>query len=168
MVYQSTFDAILCTPIEAESLALGEIVWGMTKALIDGFFVLLVLWGFGAVLSPWGLLIPLVLGLAALWVAAASLIVTSRIHDINSYNFYLAVAFSYLWVSGAYFPLANLAGWVQVLAWLIPVTSAIDAARALMIGELGWRFLAQILFLLGVTVVTIEIALRSFRRRMIV
>jgi lipooligosaccharide transport system permease protein len=168
MVYQSTFDAILCTPIEAESLALGEIVWGMTKALIDGFFVLLVLWGFGAILSPWGLLIPLVLGLAALWVAAVALIVTSRTHDINSYNFLFAITFSYLWVSGGYFPLANLAEWVQVLAWLVPVTSAIDASRALMIGELGGWFLAQILFLLGVTLVTIEIALRSFRRRMIV
>jgi lipooligosaccharide transport system permease protein len=167
MVYQSTFDAILCTPIEVESLALGEIFWGMTKALIDGFFVLLVLWGFGAVLSPWGLLIPPVLGLAALWVAATSLIVTSRIRDINSYNFYFAIAFSYLWVSGAYFPLENLAGWVQIVAWAIPVTSAIDAARALMIGEVGGQFLLEIVFLAGITLLTIEVALRALRRRMI-
>lgn len=167
MVYQSTFDAILCTPIEAESLALGEIFWGMTKALIDGFFVLLVLWGFGAVLSPWGLLIPLVLAVAALWVAAVSLIVTSRIHDINSYNFFFAIAFSYLWVSGAYFPLENLPEWLQLLAWMIPVTSAVDAARALMIGSLSERFLPEILFLVAVTLVTMELALRSLRRRMV-
>ena len=86
MVYQSTFDAILCTPIEVESLALGEIAWGVTKAVFDGVIVLLVLWGFGAVLSPLGLLIPVVLVLGAYWLAALSLWVTARIDDITIFS----------------------------------------------------------------------------------
>jgi lipooligosaccharide transport system permease protein len=108
MIYQSTFDAILCTPVQVESLALAEIAWGASKALLDGIFVIAVLAAFGAVLSPWGWLIPFVLTLGALWVAALSLAVTARIRDINHYNFYLAFVFSYLWVSGAYFPLDRL------------------------------------------------------------
>jgi lipooligosaccharide transport system permease protein len=31
MVYQSTYDAILATPVNAESLAFGEILWAVTK-----------------------------------------------------------------------------------------------------------------------------------------
>lgn len=166
MVYQSTFDAILCTPVEVESLAMAEIAWGATKALFDGVAVLLVLAVFGAVLSPLGILIPLVLALGALWVAALSLLVTARIHDINHYNFYIAFFFSYLWISGAYFPLDRLPQWLQLLAWAVPITSAVNAARALMIGELSWRLAAEVLYLMVAFLASAELALRALRRRM--
>jgi lipooligosaccharide transport system permease protein len=167
MVYQSTFDAILCTPVEVESLALGEITWAAAKSLLDGCFVLLVLALFGAVLSPLGLLIPVVLTLGAFWVAAISLAITALIHNINNFNFYLAMFFSYLWISGAYFPLERLPEWVQVIAWMIPITSAINISRELMIGRLGWEILPQILYLVLTALVTTEIALRCLRRRLI-
>ncbi|NDD64980.1 MAG: hypothetical protein EBZ36_13570, partial [Acidobacteria bacterium] len=167
MVYQSTFDAILCTPVEAESLALGEIAWGVTKALFDGLIVLLVLWAFGAILSPWGLLIPVVLSLGALWLAALSLLITARIHDINHYNFYLAVVFSYFWISGNFFPLASLPGYIQWLAWAVPLTSVVDASRELMTGRLNARLLPEVLYLVVSSLVMIELAMRALRRRMV-
>jgi lipooligosaccharide transport system permease protein len=166
MVYQSTFDAVLCTPVQVESLALAEIAWGASKALLDGLFVLVVLAAFGAILSPLGALIPFVLALGALWVAALSLAVTARIRDINHYNFYLAVVFSYLWVSGAYFPLDRLPAVVQALAWVIPVTSAVDVSRDLMIGQVGRHTLLELLYLALAAFVTAEVALRWLRRRL--
>jgi lipooligosaccharide transport system permease protein len=166
MVYQSTFDAVLCTPVQVESLALAEIAWGASKALLDGLFVIVVLAAFGAILSPLGLLIPLLLTLGGLWVAAISLAVTARIRDINYYNFYLAFIFSYLWVSGAYFPLKHLPWPVQVLAWLVPVTSAVDITRDLMIGRVSWKMLGELCYLIAASLATIEIALRWMRRRL--
>lgn len=167
MVYQSTFDAILCTPIEVESLALGEIAWGVTKAVFDGVIVLLVLWGFGAVLSPLGLLIPVVLVLGAYWLAALSLWVTARIDDINHYNFYLGIVFSYFWISGTYFPLASLPHYLQWLAWAVPITSAVDASRELMTGRLTPRLLLEIFYLIASSILMTELALRALRRRMV-
>ncbi|MEP7273082.1 MAG: ABC transporter permease, partial [Acidobacteriota bacterium] len=165
MVYQSTFDAILSTPVEVESLAAGEIVWGATKALLDGIFVLGVLACFGAILSPFGLLIPLIIALGALWMAALSLWVTSRISDINEYNFFLAFVFSYLWISGAYFPLERLHWTVQVIARVVPVTGAIDVSRNLMIGRLDWSDAVEVGYLIAATLIACEMALRSLRRR---
>ena len=166
MVYQSTFDAILSTPVEVESLAAGEIVWGASKAFLDGLFVLAVLACFGAVLSPLGLLIPFVIGLGALWMAAMSLWVTARIHDINQYNFYMAFVFSYLWISGAYCPLDRLHVIVQVFAHLVPVTGAINISRHLMVGRLEWSDAIDGAYLVVATVVTTEMALRALRRRL--
>ncbi|HKX28988.1 MAG TPA: ABC transporter permease, partial [Blastocatellia bacterium] len=156
MVYQATFDAVLSTPVEVESLALGEIAWGASKAVFDGFFVLVVLTIFGAVLSPFGIAIPLVLAVGALWVAALSLLVTSRIRDINYFNFYMAFVFSYLWISGAYFPLDRLPKVVQLIAWLVPVTSAVDISRKLMIGTLDWLVPLELLYLVVAFIVTTE------------
>ncbi len=40
MVYQSTYDAILATPVDAESLAFAEILWiDLTRALLTGRFL---------------------------------------------------------------------------------------------------------------------------------
>lgn len=167
MVYQSTFDAILCTPVEVESLGLAEIAWGGTKALLDGAFVLAVLAVFGAVQSPLGILIPISLTIGSLWVAAFSLFITSRIHDINNYNFYMAFVFSYLWISGAYFPLDRMPVAVQWLAWAVPLTSAVDISRQLMIGHLTWKMPFELLYLVVAFVVTAEIALRNLRRRLV-
>jgi len=167
MVYQSTFDAVLCTPVEVESLALGEIAWGASKALFDGLFVLAVLAVFGAVLSPYGILIPIVLAFGALWVAALSLLITSRIRDINYFNFYMAFVFSYIWISGAYFPLDRMPKLVQFIAWLVPVTSAVNISRELMIGNLEWKVIGQVLYLLFAFLITAELALRGLRRRLV-
>lgn len=167
MVYQSTFDAVLCTPVEVESLGMAEIAWGASKALFDGLFVLAVLAAFGAVVSPWGILIPIALTIGALWVAALSLLITSRIYDINNYNFYMAFVFSYLWISGAYFPLERMPEPVQWLAWAVPLTSAVDVSRQLMVGNLNWKMLWETLYLIVAFLVTTELALRGLRRRMV-
>jgi len=167
MVYQSTFDAILCTPVEVESLGLAEISWGATKALFDGLFVLAVLTAFGAVRSPLGLLIPIALTIGALWVASLSVFITSRIYDINNYNFYMASVFSYLWISGAYFPLERMPKVVQLVAWAVPLTSAVDISRGLMIGHLSWKLLAEVLYLIAAFLITAEVALRGLRKRLV-
>jgi lipooligosaccharide transport system permease protein len=167
MIYPSTFDAVLCTPVEVESLAMGEIASGASKALFNGLFVLAVLTAVGAVHSPYGILIPVVLGVGGLWVAALSLLVTSRVRDIDYFNFYMAFFFSYLWISGAYFPLESLPKFVQIIAWLVPVTSTVDILRRLMTGNIGWPILFESLYLISAFLVTAEFALRNLRRRLV-
>src|SRR5260370_8767635 len=49
MVYQSTYDAILATPVDAESLAFAEILCAVTHGLFYTLFILSVL---GAFFSP--------------------------------------------------------------------------------------------------------------------
>jgi len=166
MVYQSTFDAILATPVNAESLAAGEIVWGATKAAIEGIPVLFVLAAFGALPSALVFLVPAVLVIGSLWVAALSLLITTRISDINHYNFYLGTFFSYLWISGAYFPLNQLHLGVQVISWIVPITSAIEICRGLMIGRLTSMHALQVIYLILSTLVMLELSIRSFRRRL--
>jgi lipooligosaccharide transport system permease protein len=59
MVYQSTYDAILATPVDAESLAFAEILWAITHGAFDTLIIMTVLVAFGAATSWWALLAPL-------------------------------------------------------------------------------------------------------------
>src|SRR5258708_7027650 len=73
MVYQSTYDAILATPVDAESLAFAEILWAITHAALDTLIILIVLVLFGAPTSPWAApaCVPLLVGTA--FIAGVSL-----------------------------------------------------------------------------------------------
>jgi lipooligosaccharide transport system permease protein len=167
MVYQSTYDAILATPVDAESLAFAEIFWAVTKALMDALIILLILAVFGAVTSPWALLAPLPLLLGSLFIAGLSLGITAHIHDIDSYNFYMAIFFSLLFLCGAWFPVEVLPRPLQLIAWALPVTSAIDLVRACLTGRFLPGHLIEALYLLFTSLVFTEWAMRSLRRRMV-
>src|ERR1700704_4367881 len=73
MVYQSTYDAILATPVDAESLAFAEILWAVTHAAFDTLIIMIVLVVFGAATSPWAVLAPLPILIGSLFIAGFSL-----------------------------------------------------------------------------------------------
>jgi lipooligosaccharide transport system permease protein len=168
MVYQNTFDAILATPVEPESLAFAEISWAVTKALIDSFIILTVLVIFGASQSWLALLVFVPLLLGSLFTAAVTLVVTAHIRDIGSYNLYLAVFFSLVFLCGFWFPVEVLPPALQTVAWLIPLTSAADTTRALLVGQLSARHLYELLYLAFAALAFTEWATRALRRRMVV
>ncbi|HET7376384.1 MAG TPA: hypothetical protein VFK30_06735, partial [Anaerolineae bacterium] len=85
MVYQSTYDAILATPVDAESLALAEILWAVTHGAFDTLIIMTVLVAFGAATSWWAVLAPFPLILGAMFMAGLSLGVTAHVHDIDAF-----------------------------------------------------------------------------------
>lgn len=169
MVYQSTFDAILATPVEVESLAFAEIAWATTKAAIDSLIILAVLAIFGAATSPLAIFAPLPL-LAGSWIMAAlSLVVTAHTRDIDSYNLYLAIYFSALLCCGIWYPVEVMPAPLRALAWAIPITSAVDLARALSVGHFDLlRHTLALGYLAAAAIFLTEWALNAMRRRLIV
>jgi lipooligosaccharide transport system permease protein len=167
MVYQSTYDAILATPVDAESLAFAEICWAVTKSALDSIIILIVLLLFGAATSPYALLAPLPLLVGSFFIASLSLGITAHVHDIDSFNLYMAVFFSCVFLCGAWFPLEVLPSALRLIAWAIPLTSAIDLARAFLTGRFLLRHIYESLYLVVMALIFTEWALRSLRRRMV-
>lgn len=167
MVYQSTYDAILATPVNAESLAFAEILWAVTKAFIDALIILAVLVIFGAATSPFAALSPLPLVVGSIFIAGLSLGITARVHDIDSFNLYMAVFFCAIWLCGAWFPIEVLPPALRAVAWAIPLTSAVDLARACITGRFHSRHVYESLYLLAMAGIFVEWAMRSLQRRMV-
>jgi len=167
MVYQSTYDAILATPVDAESLAFAELLWALTHALFDTIIILIVLSVFGGATSFWAVLAPVPLLLGALFMAGLSLGITAHVHDIDAFNVYLAVFFSLMYVSGAWYPIDVLPLWLQIPAWLMPLTDSIDLTRAFLIGKFHARHAYEAVYLLISAFLACEWAMRSLRKRMV-
>lgn len=74
--------------------------------------------------------------------------------------------FPLTFASSAFVPVDSMPGWLQAFAEVNPVSLAVDAARALMIGEgdaLG-PALGTLAWLAGLLIVFIPLAVRAFRR----
>src|SRR5438105_11503572 len=167
MVYQSTYDAILATPIDAESLAFAEILWAITHGLFDTLIIMTVLIVFGAATSPLAILAPLPLLTGATFMAGLSLGITAHVHDIDAFNVYMAVFFSTMYVSGAFFPLDLLPMWLQIPARVLPMTESIELTRAFLTGRFLVRHAYEAAYLLISALIACEWAMRSLRRRMV-
>ena len=167
MVYQSTYDAILATPVDAESLACAEILWAITHGLFDTIIIMVVLTVFGAATSPWAILAPVPLLLGAVFMAGLSLGITAHVHDIDAFNIYMALFFSTMYITGAFFPLEVLPVWLQLPARILPMTESIDLTRAFLTGHFLTRHLYEAVYLVISALVACEWAMRSLRRRMV-
>src|SRR6476620_2391349 len=147
MVYQSTYDAILATPVNAESLAFGEILWAVTKGLVDCLFIIPLVVIFGSatsLLTPLAI-IPLLIG--CLYLAGLALGLTAHIFEIDHFNLFFAFFFSTLFLCGAWFPIENLPYWLQIAAYILPTTSVIDLTRACLNGTFAARHIYEFVYI---------------------
>lgn len=167
MVYQSTYDAILATPVDAESLAVGEILWALTHGLFDTVIILIVLFIFGAATSPWALMAPLPLIIGSAFMAGLSLGITAHVRDIDAFNLVMALFFSTMYISGAFFPLEVLPLWVQIPARALPLTESIELARACLTGRFHYWHAYEAIYLVISALIACEWAMRSLRKRMV-
>ena len=167
MVYQSTYDAILATPVDVESLAFGEMLWALSHALFDTIIIMTVLVIFGAASSAWALLAPFPLLIGATFMAGLSLGITAHVRDIDAFNLVMALFFSTMYISGAFFPLQVLPVWLQIPARVLPLTEAIELTRAFLTGHFRSVHLYGAIYLVISAMVACEWAMRSLRKRMV-
>jgi lipooligosaccharide transport system permease protein len=168
MYYQKTFDAMLATPLTLEEVITGEIAWAATKAVIAATLMQLVISAFGLVPYPTGLLLLPLAVLGGLAFAAAGMVFTSLVPNIETFNLpiFLFITPMFLF-SGTFFPLQNLPAWARWLALTLPLTHLTELARACTLARLEPRLLWSLLYLLVFFGICYGLALRGMRRRLV-
>jgi len=168
MVPQKTFDAILATPLDVDDIVLGETVWAAFKGLLSAVAILTVAGllgavpgGFGAI---WALPVVFLLGLTF----AGPAIIMSAVadnYDFFTYYFVLVVTPMFM-LSGVFFPLETLPGWMQTAVLILPLTHAIEVIRPLVVGEPVDGLFIHLAVLAAFAVAAYYIAVALVRRRM--
>jgi len=107
----------------------------------------------------------LVLILGTLCMISLGLIVAARMANEEAANGLLnLISWPMMLLSGVWFSLEGSPQWVQQAAQLLPLTHAIQAARAIMIDGAGvWEIRGDLLTLLGMSVLFLFIGARAFR-----
>jgi lipooligosaccharide transport system permease protein len=165
---QKTFNAIIATPVSIEDVITGEILWGATRAMINGAYVLAVTAMFVLLDSPLAILALPVIFLSGLMFASISLSYTSIARSISSLNYFFALFVTpQFWLGGVFFPLDVLPGWAERASWFIPATHVVAIYRGLVEGSPEWSHLGDLAWMVVVTAVFYSVALFAMRRRLI-
>ena len=135
MDFQKTFDAILATPVNKEGVILGEIFYGTAKTLVFSFIIMIVVYAAGLVSSPWMLLAFPFLFMGGITFSSMSMVVTSLVKGIESFNYYVTLVITPLMLlSGAFFPLTGV---LAKVGFFSPFYHTVKACQILARGNIG-------------------------------
>ncbi|MGQ9922012.1 MAG: ABC transporter permease [Desulfobacca sp.] len=158
--YWGIFEEFQAAPISDGSYVLGETLAGITRALLSVSVIIIVALVAGIHLTYnlffWTAVLLTAFFFAALAIALA-MVVKSHADQALLTSFVITpMAF----LSGTFFPLENMPGWVKPILRLLPLTPATEAIRAAAYGQVpSWRpyliltLLAVAAFLLAVNFV---------------
>jgi lipooligosaccharide transport system permease protein len=165
-----TYYAMLATPVSATDIALGHLLWVATRVAISATAMVAVVAAFGVVASPLGILavpVAVLVGAAVAGPVAAYAVGLRGAAGLAALNRF-AILPLFLF-SGTFFPVDQLPGWMETVAWAIPLWHGVELCRGLMTDSLdAGRAVLHLAYLLVWTVAGSWLAARRFTRRLVV
>ena len=168
MQFGKIYDAVMATPLTIEDVALGELLWGTTRALIYGTIFVAIASLFGVVHSWLAVFSPLAIALIGMMFSVIGLTFTAAIPLIDYFSYYWTMFLTPMFLfSGIFFPFDQLPGWVETAAWFTPLYHAVNLMRALILtGDPGAAASAA-LWIVAVTAGLFVLPLNLLRRRLV-
>jgi ABC-2 type transport system permease protein len=157
---------MMVAPVRRSSIVVGKCLGGATVASLQGLILLALAWTVGIpysvtlVLGVFALQALLAFGLTAFGVMAAA-----RVKQMQSFmGLMQLVVTPMFFISGAFFPVTDLPGWLAVLNRLDPLTYAVSPMRSLVFAHLDISRAAEQALNPGVTWFgwTVPVALEVF------
>jgi lipooligosaccharide transport system permease protein len=168
MYYHKIYHAIVATPISIEEVVVGELLFGTFKSLLSGTVIISVIAVLGLVLSPWALLVPIVLVLNGLVFSQIAMIWTGLVPKIDSFAYFFTLVITPMFLfSGVFFPMEVLPEILQQLAWVLPLYHVVTLVRSLALGAVSVGLFYNVLVLLAIIIITFPLPQILMHRRLI-
>ncbi|MBF0329390.1 MAG: ABC transporter permease [Nitrospirae bacterium] len=167
MTFQKTFDAILATPVNADDLIAGELMWGATKSMLYGTIIIIVISLFGLVDSAVILFALPVLFISGLLFGEISMICAAVVPGIETFNYYYTLFMTPMFLfSGIFFPIDSLPAVATKIAFFTPLYHLVNICRAFSAGRplTVWE---DLLWLTVVTAILSPYPFRLMRKRLV-
>jgi lipooligosaccharide transport system permease protein len=136
MHVQKTWDALLNAPLILDDVVLAETLWAATKALFSGIAILAVMFVLGIGLNPRTILVLPLLFLIGMTFASLGLVFNALAQGYDFFTYYFTLVLTpMVFLSGVYYPVAQLPDWLQAISQLLPLTAAVNLVRPLVLGD---------------------------------
>ncbi len=137
MHVQKTWEALMNAPLSLDDILLAEISWAATKSLFSGVAILGVMFALGIGLHPQTLLVLPLLFLTGMCFSAIGLVVNALARGYDFFTYYFTLVLTpMVFLSGVYYPVAQLPNWLERLSQFLPLRAAVELVRPLVLG--GW------------------------------
>ena len=150
MHVQKTWESLMNTPLELDDIVLAEMLWAASKAMISALAILLVLFALGIGLHPTTLLVPPALFIVGMSFASLALVINAIARGYDFFTYYFTLVLTpMIFLSGVYYPVSQLPGWLQVLSGFLPLGAAVQLVRPLLLGQTPADPMLDLLILLA-------------------
>ncbi|HEY8710226.1 MAG TPA: ABC transporter permease [Burkholderiaceae bacterium] len=166
MQVQKTWDGIMNAPITLDDIIFAEMLWAAFKSLFSVAAIMIVIFVLGISRAPTMLLALPVLGLIGITFASVALVFNALAKGYDFFTYYFTLVITPMtFLSGVYFPIAQMPHWLQEVARVLPLTAAVELVRPLILGMLPVDVLRPMLILAAYAVGGYYLALVLTRRR---
>ena len=168
--WQRQYHAMLAAPLGPYDIVLGHLAFILMRVVLTSTSFLLVAWALGAIGSPWAALGLPVAALCGMAYAAPvyAFAVRQEVDGGFAMLFRFVILPMFLF-SGTFFPVDQLPSWLEPIAWLTPLWHAVDLCRSLALETVTpAAATGHVAYLLLWVVAGLWLAVRSFRRRLVV
>jgi lipooligosaccharide transport system permease protein len=167
--WDKVYDAAITTPLEPEDIALGELMWATTRAVIYGLAFMVVMLFLGDIRSPLAVLSIVGFILIGLVFALIGLIFSSLSPSIDYFSYFFTLFVMPLFLfSGTFFPIERLPAAIRTVSWFSPLFHGSEMLRDLMLRGDLLDAARHGLWLLVACAILYPPACNLFRRRLIV
>ena len=166
MQVQKTWDSIMNAPIALDDIVFAEMLWAAMKSLFSVAAILLVIFALGISRAPTMLLALPVLAFVGVTFASIALVFNALAKGYDFFTYYFTLVLTPMtFLSGVYFPINQMPGWLQAVAQVLPLTAAVEIVRPLMIGDMPAEIVRPLAVLLAYALGGYYLALVLTRRR---
>lgn len=168
LTHQKTYAVMLLSPIEPQEIAVGEILWSAFKGFLSAVGVAVIAAFLG--LTNTLLILPALLILVMIsWIFSCfGTIMTTYAKNYDSFIYTTSgVIIPMSLFSGTYFPLEQLPAFFKFVAYLLPLTHAVDGVRALLNGQISWMLAVNFLVLVVYTFFMTNFAVHRMNQKIL-
>jgi lipooligosaccharide transport system permease protein len=164
-----TYSGMLATPVMLGGVIGGEFAWIGIRVAIASAAFLVVMAGFGLVLSPLAILAIPAATLTGLAFTAPIMAFTPTQRNDQGFSAIFRFGLTPLFLfSGTFFPIEQLPEAIRWIAWITPLWHGVDLVRMLTLGEVQLPLaIVHLVFLVGFIVGGLVIARSTFRRALV-
>ena len=166
MHVQKTWDGILNAPMLLDDIVFAEMLWAALKSLFSVSAIMTVIVVLGISRAPTMLVALPLLFFIGITFASIALVFNALAKGYDFFTYYFTLVLTPMtFLSGIYFPLEQLPGWLRIVSAVLPLTAAVDLVRPLIIGEWPAQWLRPMAVLAAYAVISYYAAVVITRRR---
>ncbi len=168
MKWIKTYEAALSTPLRPLDLVLGHFAWATIRVAMTTIVFALVMTMFGAATPAAALRVQLPAILTGLVFATLVTAYTAQLENVYGLSsmFRFAVIPMFLF-SGTFFPIGQLPGWLQPVAYITPLWHGVELTRSAALGVASaWQPSLHTAYLVALIGVGAWLAIRTFTKRL--
>ncbi|RZL04991.1 MAG: nodulation protein NodJ, partial [Rubrivivax sp.] len=166
MHVQRTWDGIMNAPVSLDDVVLAEMLWAGFKSIFTVTAILCVMLALGISHSPKLVAAWFILAGAGVMFSCIALIFNALAKGYDFFTYYFTLVLTpMMFLSGVFFPVDQLPGFVRAISAWLPLTNVVELVRPLFLDRWPDAPLRPALVIVGYTLACGWLALGLTRRR---